>query len=157
MINFVVNFFTSTSTLQTKLRKARYTFPLLLPNYQPNTRKNTHKVTFSKREKTVLPTSSLPPTSLNPNSPCIWQSFACTGICTLVLIGQPHSQVQTFYRQTVQSTFLPCVGLTVKFLFSHPIVSSLGIVIFALRVSSISLAIGFRCLKQYFYSQIPSY
>ena len=65
MANFVVNLFTSTSTLLSKYRKTQYTFSLSLPNYQPNNGKDTYKFSFFKRK----PTSSLPPTLLNPNSP----------------------------------------------------------------------------------------
>ena len=47
----MVNFFTSSFTLLTKHRKIQYTFSLLLPNYQPNTGKDTHKFSFSKENK----------------------------------------------------------------------------------------------------------
>ena len=63
MINFVVNFFTFTSILPTKHRKRYYTFSITLFNYHPNT-----EILIFQKEKFLLPASSLPPTSGNPNN-----------------------------------------------------------------------------------------
>ena len=64
----MVKFFTSTFTLLTNHRKPQYIFSLLLSNYQPNAKKNTHKFSFFKKEKKPTLTFPIPLTPLNPNS-----------------------------------------------------------------------------------------
>ena len=68
-------------TLLTKHRKTQYTFPFLLPNYQPNTGKDTNKFSFSKRKKKLSSHFLTSPHFLESNQPRSEVSSSTMKVC----------------------------------------------------------------------------